>query len=487
MEESIKKAIKSFGLFVFALILSLNLTSNAFAYIIVDGDGSAGNPYKISTCAQLHSWINDAPGTTLTYVNFLITNNLDCTGYTFNNTTTLIHSTIDGGNHRIKNINIGESGFIYILDSSKIKNLYLESGNNDGALYFYAGSFASQMINNSELNNVKSSLTLKCDGFCGGLVAIAQDSTITNSVYDGEITTAGSYSGGLVGSSISNKTQNLNISRSAFLGKMSSYSYAGGLIGSHAINVNIVDSYVNATLFFGPYSGGMIGAFNDGITINKSYTDGVDSLDTHSGGMIGGYNSNIVAMHSYVALNSSAYGPNLGHVMGYGNSGVIFSDIKYLDNSGTGRCESGNPSSVSGCSPMTTSEMDLVPSIMGFDLTNTWQQDIGKQPTLRLTDFSDPTVLPNTGDINIETVKDTVISKKYIPDGWSYANAGVVSVVNTSSQSNTQNDNPINNQPKNQQTEVKDTSNDNTLYISVLSIVAVVSLGILINKFRPKK
>lgn len=486
MEENIKKAIKSLGLFVFALALSLNLTSNAFAYIIVDGDGSVGNPYKISTCAQLHSWINDAPGTTLTYVNFLITNNLDCTGFTFNNTTTLIHGSIDGGNHKIQNINIGESGFIYILDSSTIKNLYLESGNNDDAPYFYAGSFASQMIN-SELNNVKSSLTLKCDGFCGGLVAIAQDSTITNSVYDGEITTAGSYSGGLVGSSISNKTENLIISKSAFLGKMSSYSYAGGLIGSHAINVNIVDSYVNATLFFGPYSGAMIGAFNDGITINKSYTDGTGSLDTYSSGMIGGYNSNIVATHSYVAFNSASYGTNVGHVMGYGNSNVIFSDVQYLDESGTGRCEAANPASISGCSRMTTSEMDLAPTSMGFDLTNTWQQDIGKQPTLRLTDFNAPPIIPNSSNTNNNTAKDTVISKKYLPDGWSYTSAGVVSVVNTSSQSNTQNDNPIGNQSKNQQTEVKDTSTDNTLYITVLSIVAVITLGILINKFRIKK
>lgn len=393
-------------MFLIVVAISLSLSTKTLAFIIVYGDGSVAKPYRISTCAQLDSWINNLPGTVLFNVNFLITNNLDCTGITFDNTTSLINSTIDGGNHRITNINLGISGLVYLLDSSTIKNLWLESGNNDSAPYYYAGSFANQMTNGSELSNVKSSLKLSCSGFCGGLVGIAQDSAITKSVYDGQLN-AGSYSGGLVGSDLSNKTNNLTITKSAFLGEISAPSYAGGMVGSYADNVSIVDSYVKGTFNFGSYSGGLIGAFSSGTTIFKSYTDGTAILGTFSGGLTGGMNSNITVNHAYVALVSANYSYNLGNVIGYNNSNLTLSDVRYLDDSNSGRCITSSNSSVPGCSSMTTSEMDLVPTIMGFDLTNTWQQETGKQPTLKLTNFNDPIGIPNSGDMNNDGNQDT--------------------------------------------------------------------------------
>jgi len=629
VEENIKKAIKSLALFVFALILSLNLTSNAFAFVLVYGDGSADKPYRISTCSQLDSWINGGPGTTLNYINFLITNNLDCTGHTFNNTTILLHSTIDGGNHRIINLKFGgTSGLIYALDNSTIKNLWLATGDNDGMGSNVSGTFANQMINSS-LENVRSSLKLTCDNYCGGLVGRAQDSTITNSVYDG-ILIAGHSSGGLVGSDIFYKTSNLNIKKSAFLGNMTAQQNSGGILGVLAENVSIEDSYVDGFLSLGPFSGGLIGGYNDVITISKSYTKFTGNLDIYSGGLIGGYNSNVIVSHSYSASPSIDY--LVGSIEGDSNTNVLYSDVHYIDS--VGYCKSNSNSVVAGCSSAGLYIPDSLILSMGFDLTDTWKKEIGKDPILKLTDFNDPTGIPNSGDMNDDSVKDTfqgnvevlknssgywtaietkdtntcnlgeanilditgiptysgydftsdfvgfnvycidsnqsfttniyldrnfdtskakllsynptsktftlvnnasfthkiigsqiftvlsytltdggpydrdgisngkivdpvvlvtpkgantVISKKYIPDGWSYANAGVVSVVNASSQSNTQNDNPINNQPKNQQTDKKVESNDNTSYITVLSIVAVIVLGILINKFRAKK
>lgn len=390
-----------------ALIVTLSVSTNAFAFIIVYGDGTAENPKRISTCAQLHSYLNEMPGEVLFNQHFLLTNNLDCTGYTFNNFTVLSNSSIDGGNHRITNLNIGEYGFVYILDASTIKNLWLASGNNSGAAYFFGGSFANQMKDGSTLENVKSSLNLNCDGFCGGLAGTAQDSTITKSVYDGTLN-AGSYSGGLVGSDLSQPTSNLTITKSAFRGTISSPAYGGGIVGSYVNNTNIIDSYVDGTIDVGVYGGGIIGSFNDTITISNSYSAGTGVFSGYSGGIIGGNsNNNVSVLHSFTTLNSYNSESNVGNVEGRFNTNSVYSEVYYLDESGQGRCQAGSSSSISGCNSMTLGQADLIATYLGFDLTHTWQQEVGKQPTLRLTDFSDPAGIPNSGDMNDDGILDT--------------------------------------------------------------------------------
>ena len=328
---------------------------------------------------------------------------MDCAGYTFDNTTTINNVTIDGQYHRITNVNLGTSGLVNTMNSSTIKNLWLASGNNNSAPYFYGGSFANQMNSSSSLINVKSSLYLNCSGLCGGLVAAAHDSSITKSVFDGTLD-GGAYSGGLVGSDLFDETNYVQITKSAFLGTLISPSYAGGIIGSYANNVQIENSYVNGTFDVGAYSGGMIGAFNDEIYISKSYTDGSGIFGTYSGGMIGGFNSNITVVHSYSLL--FAQGNNIGNVEGLDNTNVAYSNVKYSKELGFGECTaSTNPS---GCSEFSSYfEVDNFATINGFDLTNTWQQEIGEQPTLVVPDFSELADIPNGGDMNDDGIQDT--------------------------------------------------------------------------------
>lgn len=386
------------------------LTTNAFAFIIVYGDGSAEKPYRISTCAQLDSWINDSPGTVLFNVNFLITNNLDCTGYTFDNTTTLINSTIDGGNHRITDVSVGGSGLVYLMDNSIIKNLKLEgaSGDSSRMQIGFGGSFTKKMQNNSQLDSVRSSLNLTCYGFCGGLVGIAQDSTITKSVFDGDLD-AGSYSGGLVGSWTSGSTNNLTISKSAMLGSFKSPSYGGGLIGSYATDVNIIDSYVNGTLDTGGYGGGLIGSFNNQINIINSFSGGNYTSPVYGGGILGGLNNNYVTVtNSFTLLNPYNNNSNIGNAEGAFNSNTLFSNFYYLDQGGSGRCKASSSSTITGCSSMTLSQSDTIATYLGWNLTDTWKQDLGYPPALKvLTDFSDPTGIPNSGDMNNDGQQDT--------------------------------------------------------------------------------
>lgn len=385
-----------------ALLLLVSVSSKVYAMPVLAGAGTPENPKRISSCFQLDNLLNSLPGYTIFNQNYLITNNLDCTGYTFDNTTIINNVTIDGGYHRITNINLGLSGLVYVMNTSIIKNLWLASGNNNSAPYFYGGSFASQMNTTSSLINVKSSLYLNCSGLCGGLVGAAHDSNITKSVFDGTVN-GGSYTGGLVGTDIFDNTNNVTISKSAFLGTLNSPSYAGGILGSHANNVLIANSYSNGTYDLGPYSGGLIGAFNDQITIDKSYTNGSGNLDTGSGGMIGAFNSDINVYNSYSLLFSKSN--DSGNVEGNGNSSVLYSNTKYL-NMGFGKCT--KTSDVSGCSEFTSSfEADTFPSVYGFDLTNTWEQEVSKPPTLRLPNFGDPEGIPNNGDMNDDGTLDT--------------------------------------------------------------------------------
>ena len=399
---SIKKLVKSLGIFIAILAVTFSLSSNAFAFIVIYGDGTPSNPKRISTCAQLESWLNGTPGTTLFNINFLITNNLDCAGLVFDNTTFLNHGSIDGGNHKIINLKLGgTSGLVYGLDNSVIKNLWLTNGDNDGLGTSLKGTFANQMISSS-LENVRSSINLTCGDFCGGLVGWAQDSSITRAVYDGTLN-SGHSSGGLVGSDTLYNTSNLVISKSAFLGNMSALQNSGGIVGALAENVLVEDSYVDGTLLLGPFSGGLIGGYNDTVTIVRSYTEGTGGLDIYSGGIMGGYNINVSVLHSYSSSPSSSY--LIGAIEGGNNTIITYSDVHYVDS--VANCRSDNSAPIVGCTSAGSYISDSLIASLGWNFTDVWKKDIGQNPTLRLTDFNDPIGIPNSGDMNDDGVQDT--------------------------------------------------------------------------------
>ena len=465
----------------------------ALAFPVLDGAGTSNNPYKITTCFQLHNLLNDTPGSVIINQNYLIKNDLDCTSYTFNNTVQLIGSTIDGGNHKITNITLGEYGFIYIMDSSTIKNLWFASGDNSTAPYFYGGSFANKMTNNSELNNVKSSLKLNCDGFCGGLVSIAQDSTITRAVFDGEIN-GGSYSGGLVGSDFGDNTQNLTISKSAFLGKITTPSYAGGILGSYANNVTITNSYVNGNLDLGVYSGGLIGSFNHDITIVNTYTAGNSVTVIYTGGIIGGLsNNNVTVAHSFTLLNPMNSDSKVGNVEGPFNSGTVYSDVHYQDDSGSGRCRANNASSITGCSPMTLGQTDSTINALGWDFTNIWEKTIGLPPTLRnVPDFTDHTTTNNQNPISnnsststTTTTSSSSLNKLLFSDQENGLDETPTADDTNEQTPTTDNENPQKDQsPENNYNK---SSKNRRIIIAAITTIIIITTVLTFSTLRPKK
>jgi len=468
----------------------------ALAFPVLDGAGTSNNPYKITTCFQLHNLLNDTPGSVIINQNYLIKNDLDCTSYTFNNTVQLIGSTIDGGNHKITNITLGEYGFIYIMDSSTIKNLWFASGDNSTAPYFYGGSFANKMTNNSELNNVKSSLKLNCDGFCGGLVSIAQDSTITRAVFDGEIN-GGAYAGGLVGSSLTENTQNITISKSAFLGKITTPAYAGGILGSYAHNVTITNSYVNGDLDLGGYSGGLIGSFNTNITIMNSYTAGSSVPTIYTGGIIGGSNNSYVTvLYSFTLLNPTNSNSNTGNVAGPFNSNIIYNDVHYQDDAGQGRCVASNPNPVSGCSPMTLGQTDSTIYALGWDINNDnsiWEKTIGLPPTLRnVPDFTDhPTTnnqntVNNTSSTSTTTTTSSSSLNKLLFSNQDNGLDETPTADDTNEQTpTTDNENPQKDQgPENNYNK---SSKNRRIIIAAITTITILATALTFSTLRPKK
>jgi hypothetical protein len=464
---------------------------HALAAPVLEGSGTAGNPYKITSCFQLHNLLNDAPGTVIVNTNYLIKNDLDCTGYTFNNTVQLIGTTIDGGKHKITNITLGEYGFVYQMDNSKIKNLWLASGDNSAAPYFYGGSFANKMTTGSELNNVKSSLKLDCSGLCGGLVSVAQDSTITKAVFDGEIN-QGSYSGGLVGSDFEGGTNNLIISQSAFLGKITTPAYGGGIIGSYASNVDIINSYVNGDMDLGGYSGGLIGSFNNNINILNSYTAGANVPIIYTGGIIGGSNNSYVTVsHSFTLLNPTNSDSNTGNVEGPFNSNIVYNDVHYQDDSNSGRCVAGNPNAVSGCSKMTLAQTDSTINALGWDLTTIWEKTIGLPPTLRnVPDFTVPTENNNQNQSN-NTPATTSSSSSSNLNRLLFSNQDN-GLENTPTTEENSNQTPTTYNSKNLKEEPPENNYDKSsknrgIIIAGITTILIITTALAFSTLRPKK
>ncbi|MGD0784547.1 MAG: GLUG motif-containing protein [Sedimentisphaerales bacterium] len=304
--------------FILSLTAILTLAASVFgAYS--GGNGTAGNPYQISTKADL---LTLAANTTDYGLCFILTADIDMGGQVF--TTAIIAAdtvmgdefngtaftgTFDGNGHKITHFTINGGSYLglfgFIYSGSSVKNLGLEN-------FTVSGTSGSDYV--------------------GGLVG---------SNYHGSISSC--YSTGTVGDS---------------------YCGVGGLVGVN--NGSISNCYSTGVVSGYYYVGGLVGDYYGG-SINNCYSTGNVTGRSYLGGLVGdNYDGNISNCYSTGIVTGSS---SLGGLIGFKEGGNISSSY-FLDVAG--------PNNGYG-TPLTDAQMKQQSSFVGWDFLNIW--NIGEGQT----------------------------------------------------------------------------------------------------------
>jgi hypothetical protein len=359
-------------------LLSFSILSDSALAKYSGGSGTAGDPYKIGTPADLLTLAADtndygkhfilaadinlaSAGTFTTAVIAPDTSNLGggFQGVAFT-------GVFDGNNHTISNLTIDTGG----------------AGNDYLGLF---GGASSGEIKNLGLENV--SVTGGPNSiYLGGLAGYNTDSISV--CYSTGSVTGGSNSfdlGGLVGINLGN-ISNCH-STGAVIGGNSSV-YLGGLVGDNYGSTS--NCYSTGTVTGGDISyslGGLVGR-NNGGTTSKCYSTGAVSGGVGSsvlGGLVGFNYSNISDCYSTSAVTGTYYP---GGLVGYNQNGSISNSYSTGDVSGTstfgGLVGYNTSGTISNCyflntepnnglgTALTDAQMKQQSSFIGWDFVNTW-------------------------------------------------------------------------------------------------------------------
>ena len=261
------------------------------------GDGKVGNPYKISTAAEL-AWFRDQVNSGKNTISATLTEDIDLsefchakdgTTYTDELSWTPINwyqGTFDGNGKTISNLYInatsnytGFFGYAYVgsiknitFDNARVKNT---GGYNFGILAGNAGSCIIENIKtlancsvegedyvggiagvaNGNISNCENRATVKGIRYLGGVVAAYSGNSITSCANYGVVTGSGESVGGIAGYFNSGTIQN-----SANYGDVTGTDNVGNLIGlAEECNLNNVLGTGNVTATSAKLAGLLVG------------------------------------------------------------------------------------------------------------------------------------------------------------------------------------------------------------------------------------
>ncbi|HSX44493.1 MAG TPA: hypothetical protein VLF39_00060 [Candidatus Saccharimonadales bacterium] len=287
------------------------------------GDGSSGNPFQITNCAQLQSIGDDVTAY------YELANNINCSGSaSFNGGDGWLPivgftGSLDGQNHSITNLTINRpispnlvGLFAFITSNGVVKNLTLTA--NVTALDQNSGILSGGLSGNAQIINVTTHGSLNCSSFCGSFAGFVQghiavsDShsdanvfgdiklgglfgkvdcvgpghtlTLTNSYYSGSVYGTGILVGGIAGPS-----QGLILNKVFSNGTVTGTNNVGGLVAQMSNIGSISLSYSTANVYGVDNVGGLVGSAN-GFSLsmdNVYYYGSIVSTGTYVGGLAG--------------------------------------------------------------------------------------------------------------------------------------------------------------------------------------------------------
>ena len=309
--------MKKFFYTMAILLFYINLLAQTADAPLV-GDGSMSSPYEIATLNNLY-WLTQNNSEWGKY--FVQTADIDASlssgwsGGGFSpigtaSATTKFTGQYDGQGHTISGITINRSGYVGMFGYAK-----------------YA------VIKNIVLTNI-------------------------------DITSAGSYTGGLVGLT----SDTTSITNCYVTGSVAGNAYTGGLIGYSSIYTKInycfTDAVVQGGVSGGSYTGGLCGYDAQG-TITNCYSVGNVSGEDYVGGFIGRtLASNVTKCYSSGDVTGT--GSNVGGLVGNKIAGIDSNCFWDMDASGQTSSATGTGESTSNMKTESTF------STNGWDFTSVW-------------------------------------------------------------------------------------------------------------------
>lgn len=287
------------------LVISSFLRSPFHASAFSGGDGTVGNPFLITTPAQLAS-LTSYIGSSHSGKYFRLENDLDLNISPYNtgngwtpigNSSNNFYGKFDGNGKTISGLYIGSGntatyqglfGFTNgaIIEDLTLTNVSITSTqSNVGALAGRAGS-TTTVTNVSSSGTITSSLNN-----VGGLVGYSDNSNITSSTSSVSVT-GNNYVGGFIGNLSATSGASSTVTSSGASGNVRGNQYGGGFAGGRT-HATVTNSYATGSILgdstgglTNDYMGGFIGSSCYG-TISGSYATGDLYGDNELGGFVG--------------------------------------------------------------------------------------------------------------------------------------------------------------------------------------------------------
>ncbi len=268
------------------------------------GTGSLADPYQITTCGHLQE-IGDE-----FWLNYRLENDIDCSGTTSWNgglgfePITIFVGSLDGQNYTINDIYInrtggGNVGVFALAAGSTIYDVHFRGGSITGSAF--VGSIAAQFTNGATLTNFTSNTAINSTGgWAGGVVGLIADRSELDKIeFTGTLTSAGQFSGGIVGYNEASDIRNASVSGTLSFSGGSS----GGLVGTMVDNSSSVQATLSNSYSAGEITpggganiGGLVGyAETSSITNSFAANTYTAALTGSQAGLMGYSHSNVVS------------------------------------------------------------------------------------------------------------------------------------------------------------------------------------------------
>jgi hypothetical protein len=325
------------------------LCGNVSAY--AGGDGSAGNPYQVTTANDVQNVANDLSA------HYVQINDIDISHLAFTpigEPGIEFTGSYDGQGYVINGLTIdydfdGTGLFGYTREAT-LTNITITNASVYSPMD-YAGVLVGDLYKGT-ITNCAVHGNLSCDSSgVGGLAGSAMYSTVTNSLSDVNVTAQGDKVGGLIGN-VYESTINKNIA----LGDVTSTGIVyrtGGLIG-WSVDSDIMNCAAQGNVSGYSQVGGLVGKFEGtgyNYAIQKSYSAGAVNGTLQPGGLAG---------YVYPAISSK----------------VVDS---YYDSTRSGQSDTGKGT------PKTTAQMITLSTYSGWNFLDVWFHDVGYPVTASLT------------------------------------------------------------------------------------------------------
>ena len=348
----------------------------------VNPDGSAGDPFLISTDTHLQNLQSNESCWASQY-NFRQTTDIDMGDTTWSNHAigyangpTAFAGTYDGDGNEISGLTIdfgtgstdgGDYAGLFGFLTGTVTNL----GFTGAVFGDAAGQFAGGLVGYSNGGTVDNSYTTGAvEGYrsVGGLVGRNAGGTVTDSHATGAVTASGDYAGGLIAES----TNSGSVTNSYATGSVDGDAYTGGLVGyNFGSGSDVETSYATGSVTgTGNYVGGLAG-FSSG-SVDNSYATGSVSggANRYVGGLIGYSDSPI--RRSYSVGSVSGTGNDVGGLVGRSDGSFTDDSFWNTQTSGQGSSDLGSGESTAEMQSLSTFEDANWSIAASWASSNTW-------------------------------------------------------------------------------------------------------------------